>query len=333
MASYEAIENKHKNHLLKFPTLRFNEEIINPHLNAKELSKYHTGVYKFIAYQIAYNTILYYIFLNSSNTESLLIVSDHILIAIKNDIILYASIMVNKNISEAEKGGGYDKKIYKQKLISDKSEKDVIINKMIYDEEIRKNQLRQQQILQQQILQEQILQEQILQEQIRQEDIRKTQIWHEEMLQDRLRQEQIRQEQIRQEQIQEQIRQDRLRQEQIRQEQIRQEQIQEQIRQDRLRQEQMLQDRLRQKQIHITKQIEIKIEDEKIRKSRLEKPDNTEKELCAICLENYVLPSVITKCGHMYCTTCIRVMCDSEIAKCPKCKITFAISDIIRIFI
>jgi len=50
-------------------------------------------------------------------------------------------------------------------------------------------------------------------------------------------------------------------------------------------------------------------------------------------MENYVLPSVIIKCGHIYCTKCITYVCNSEIKKCPLCKITIAKSDMVRVFI
>jgi len=43
MASYDIIDHKPNTYLLKFPTLRFNKTIINPYINAKEISRLFSG--------------------------------------------------------------------------------------------------------------------------------------------------------------------------------------------------------------------------------------------------------------------------------------------------
>jgi len=187
---------------------------------------------------------------------------------------------------------------------------------------------KEQERLRQERLHEQELEEKrlyLIEVELAREKIRKDEeIFLEQLLQEKLRQEQIRQEQIRQEQI----RQERTRYHQLR---LRQ------ILQDLLRQRQILQDQLRQDQMRYEEQLrqikQLELEDEKIRNSRLEKPDNTEIGSCAICMENYVLPSAIIKCGHIYCTKCIIRVCNSEIKKCPLCKIIINNSDLIRVYI
>jgi hypothetical protein len=50
--------------------------------------------------------------------------------------------------------------------------------------------------------------------------------------------------------------------------------------------------------------------------------------------EDYVLPTVIMTCGHVYCAICIMHSCDnSDINKCPICNIKFNKSNLKRIYL
>ena len=90
---------KYGNNLLKFPTLKFNEKIINPHIEAKILtSKYKGCAIKSVVYETVYNTVLYIIFINSINIDSFLVVDDNILHGIKKDLITFASICAETNV-------------------------------------------------------------------------------------------------------------------------------------------------------------------------------------------------------------------------------------------
>jgi len=293
MASSFAIQKKKSNsNLLKISTLKFNDKIISPHFSAKEISSsYSTNSIRSLAYETAYNTILYHIFLNSSNDGSLLVISDNILNTIRGDLISFAYIMAEKNVIDITNLYYYLIDSYKQKFHSDKLDKDKMIRELKYDEKYRK------------ILLDKENLKKLIEANAHTLDLsQQRKIKYE----DCLRQEQIRQEQLRQDQI-----------------------LQDQILRDQILQDQILYE----EELH---KIElIHIEDDKIRKSRLEKlsTDNIEKGSCTICLESYVIPSVIIKCGHIYCTKCIIDVCNTEINRCPLCKINITKSDLIKVFI
>jgi len=343
--------------LLKFPTLKFNEKIIHPHIEAKSLSSSYRGsVIKGIVYETVYNTIIYNIFLNSVNNDSFFVVSDTVLHNIRKDLIEVATILANSNVDkkleiteyrkirhkcQGKKCKGcyecntannkirdYDEQILKynkdrimliKQMISNKDfhkvilERDGNLKKIIEDNKHEKELVRLEKM---HIKQEETRREQIRQEQIRQEQIRQEHLQRQKINQERIRREQLWQEQLRQEQLrQEQLRQEQLRQEQLRQEQIIQAQI---LEYEKIRQAQIL-------------------EDEKIREARLEASGAGEakddaKRSCSICMEDFIRPTTITKCGHVYCYSCIVLTFNTGCKKCPLCNKIFAISDLTILF-
>jgi hypothetical protein len=76
----------------------------------------------------------------------------------------------------------------------------------------------------------------------------------------------------------------------------------------------------------VINKIEVPITDKK------EEEENN----CAICLGKYESPSVIKKCGHVYCTACIIDVftknAHQPIMKCPKCKINIKLTDIKKLY-
>jgi len=92
---------KYGDNLLKFPSLKFNEKIINPHFEAKLLSSNYEGaVIKSIVYETVYNTILYNIFINSINNDSFFVVSDTVLHNIKKDLFKLATILADIKVKK-----------------------------------------------------------------------------------------------------------------------------------------------------------------------------------------------------------------------------------------
>lgn len=57
---------------------------------------------------------------------------------------------------------------------------------------------------------------------------------------------------------------------------------------------------------------------------------------CPICYEPYVLAgkrqSVVTKCGHFFCVTCITTVAKSRTPKCPLCQERVRANDLIRVY-
>jgi hypothetical protein len=77
--------------------------------------------------------------------------------------------------------------------------------------------------------------------------------------------------------------------------------------------------------------IDIKKDNKNIKEPTIDKEENN----CAICLGKYESPSVIIKCGHVYCTACIDIFTKNAhqpIMKCPKCKINISLTDIKKLY-
>ena len=323
--------------LLKFINLKFNEKIINPHIEAKLLSsKYIGSIIKSIVYETVYNTILYTIFINSIDNDPFLEVDNSILHKIRKDLITFASILANNNVEklleikeyraikfrcqkrkcvECHLCNNANNKIrnYDEQISKYKENRNTLIIKMKSNEDFRKA------ILNRDGNFKKIIEAYTLYEEVKEID----------------RLEKIRIEQLRQEQIaQERIRREQLEREQREKELIRQELIYE----ERRRIQQLDLDQLQQEQLHRVQKWQAQIiGDEKIRESRLEKSgaselEDDDKRSCSICMGDFVRPTAIKICGHVYCYNCIILVCDLENKRCPLCKEKFIKSDLMKLF-
>ena len=93
----------------------------------------------------------------------------------------------------------------------------------------------------------------------------------------------------------------------------------------KLRECDLLQKKIQQEKLQ-QKLLQEKIQEEK------SSTDKIEKQSCAICLEKYTLPTVITKCGHIYCNKCIISVLSTNNKKCPACRIDITKSDLLRVY-